>query len=171
MRLKQYGPVLVPAPWLWCLLRSLPPRSPLAEAVNPFTTFQVQSGFLFSPKSSQSSPVFSGRACGEAGQSPQVQPAEDDSLSSAGLSSSCVALRLSASRFPGGRSCSYTLNNTGTVMLSTAPFRNAEINTKTGRTAICATDTFVLFEVRDHLTPAALSSHLSSKRTCLLAPR
>lgn len=38
---------------------------------------------------------------GEAGQSPQVRPGEDDSLSSPGLSASCVALMLSASGFPG----------------------------------------------------------------------
>ncbi|XP_071326693.1 uncharacterized protein [Trachinotus anak] len=151
-----------------------PPSGLVPEAVNPFTAFQVQSGLLFSPKSSQSSLRFPGRACGEAGQSPQVQPREDDSLSSAGLSSSCVAARLSASGFPGGRSCSYTLNNTGTVLLSTARFRSAEMNPEIGRTAIWATDTtdtFMLFEVRDHQMPAALSSHLFSKRTRLSTPR
>ena len=72
------------------------------QPIRGIYSVKVQSGLLFSPKSSQISPLFPGWARGEAGQSPQVQRREDDSLSSAGLSSSCVALRLSASGFPRG---------------------------------------------------------------------
>ena len=77
---------------------------------------------------------------------------------------------------PPGRGCSYTLNNTGTVVLSTAPFRSAEMNTKMGHTAICAADTTAMFvfffklKWADHLVPAALSSHLSLKLSHLLTP-
>lgn len=69
---------------------------------------------------------------------------EDDSLSSGGLSSSCVALRLSAGGFPAGHGCSYTLDNTAAVVLQTAPLRSKDGTS----TAICATaDMFAVFEV------------------------
>lgn len=96
---------------------SHPRRAWSRRSIQGIYSVKVQSGLRFSPKSFQSSLLFPGQAFGEAGQSPQVQPGEDESLSLAELSSSCVALRLSACGFPRGRSCSYTLNNTGTVLI------------------------------------------------------
>ncbi|CAB1436480.1 unnamed protein product [Pleuronectes platessa] len=76
----------------------------IPEAVSPFKAFTVSRckvGSYSRPNPPKSPCLSPGWARGEAGQSPQVQQREDDSLSSAGLSSSCVALRLSASGFPG----------------------------------------------------------------------
>lgn len=52
---------------------------------------------------------------------------------------------------PAGHSCSYALNNTGSVFAEPRSFRSAAMNTKTDLMAICAADTtdmFIFFEVR-----------------------
>ena len=106
------------------------PSGLIPKAVDPFrafTVFKVQSGLPFSPKSSQSSSLFSRAESAERQASlHRCSLGEDDSLSSGGLSSSCVALRLSGGGFPAGHGCSYTLNNTAAVVLQTAPLRSKD---------------------------------------------
>lgn len=88
----------------------------------------------------------------------RCSPGPDDSLSSAGLSSSCVALRPSAGGFPPrGHSCSYALNNTGSVFRGAASLRSAKMNSKTELTAICAaatTDVFMFLQVERISSPS-----------------
>jgi len=93
---------------------------------------KVQSGLPFSPKSSQSSLLLPCQAFGEARQSPQVQPGKDDSLPSAELSSSCVALRFSASWFPGAVAAVTPLTTQTLLCCRPHHFRSAEMNTKNG---------------------------------------
>lgn len=62
---------------------------------------------------------------------------QNDSHSLTGLSSPCVALRHSTGGFPVGHSCSYTLNNTGNVVLQTTSLRSAEMNTKMPYSNLC----------------------------------
>lgn len=93
---------------------------------------KVQSGMLFSPKSSQSSLLFPrpglrrGRPVPTGANWRRWQPLFSRAYL---LLWGFAALR---SGFPGGRGCSYTLNNTGTVVLSATPFRSAKMNTKSG---------------------------------------
>lgn len=122
----------------------------------------VQSGLPFSPKSSQSSLLFPVQDFGEAGQSPQVQPGEDDSLSLAELSSSGVALRLSASGFPGAVAA-VAPSTTQTL------FKSIEMNTKMVRMAICAAiQETCLWSLKceDQRMPAALAQSVFFKTVC-----
>lgn len=148
--LKQYHPVPV-----CTAVRSAAPVSspfpPLGTDTEGRRAIQSKVGSHSHPNPPKAPLSFPARSVERQASLHRCSLGQDDSLSSAGLSSSCVALRISAGGFPAGHSCSYALNNTGSVVLQTTSFRSAEMNTKMGQTAICAadaTDMFIFFAAR-----------------------
>lgn len=120
------------SPWLRCHLSPFPsgPRTEDHRPIQSIYRVKVQSRLPFSPKSSKSSLLLLGKAFRETGQSLQVQPGTDDSLSSAELSSSCVALSFSAHGFPRAAAAATPLTTQAVLCCRLHRLRSMEMNTK-----------------------------------------